>query len=61
MVEVAVGKRIRITKIQQQMMLAVLGASLVLGAALVFSIFFMKYIIFNTTVIKEKYGNWKLL
>ena len=54
MVEVAVGKRIRITKIQQQMMLAVLGASLVLGAALVFSIFFMKYIIFNTTVIKEK-------
>ncbi len=36
MVEVAVGKRIRITKIQQQMMLAVLESLIVLGAALVF-------------------------
>ena len=54
MAEVAVGKRIKISKIQQQMMLAALGTSLVIGAALVFSIFFVKYIVFNTTIIKEK-------
>ena len=54
MAEVAVGKRIKISKIQQQMMLAALGTSLVVGAALVFSVFFVKYIVFNTTIIKEK-------
>lgn len=54
MAEVAVAKRIKINKIQQQMMLAVLGASLVFGVAVVFSIFFIKYIKFNMTVIDEK-------
>jgi hypothetical protein len=54
MAEVAVAKRIKINKIQQQMMLAVLGASLILGVALVFSIFFIKYIKFNIQVIDEK-------
>ena len=50
----AVGKRIKITKIQQHMLLAALGTSLVFGVSLVFSIFFTKYIIFNTKVIDEK-------
>lgn len=54
MAEKAVGKRIKISKIQQQIMLATLVTSLVFGVCLVFSIFFVKYIIFNTTVIEEK-------
>ena len=54
MAEAAVGKRIKISKMQQHMMLAALGTSLVFGVSLVFSIYFMKYIIFNTTVIDEK-------
>lgn len=54
MAEKAVEKRIKISKIQQQIMLAVLGTSLVFGVCLVFSIFFIKYIIFNSTVITEK-------
>lgn len=54
MAEAAVGKRIKISKIQQQQMLAVLGTSLIFGISLVFSIFFVKYIIFNSKVIDEK-------
>ena len=54
MAEAAVGKRIKISKIQQQIMLAVLGASLVFGVSLVFSIYFIKYIAFNTKVIDAK-------
>lgn len=50
----AVGKRIKITKIQQQMLLAALGTSLIFGVSLVFSIFFIKYIVFNTKVIDAK-------
>lgn len=54
MAEVAVGKRIKISKIQQHMMLAALGTSLIFGISLVFSIYFIKYISFNTKVIGEK-------
>lgn len=54
MAEVAVGKRIRINKMQQQIILAVLAASLVLGVAIVFCVFFIKYIAFNTKVIDAK-------
>ncbi len=54
MAEAAVGKRIKITKIQQQQMLAILGASLVFGVSLVFSIYFIKFINFNTRVIAAK-------
>ena len=54
MAEAAVGKRIKITKIQQQMLLAALGTSLVFGVSIVLSIFFVKYIIFNSKVIAEK-------
>ena len=54
MAETAVGKRIKISKIQQHMMLAALGTSLVFGVSLVFSIYFIKYISFNTKVISEK-------
>lgn len=54
MAEVAVLKRLKINKIQQQIMLAVLAASLVVGTSIVFMIYFGKYIAFNTTVISEK-------
>lgn len=54
MAEAAVGKRIKITKIQQQQMLAILGASLVFGVSLVFAIYFVKYINFNSRVIAAK-------
>ena len=54
MAEAAVGKRIKITKIQQHMLLAALGTSLVFGVSLVFSIFFVKYIGFNSQVISAK-------
>ena len=54
MAEVAVGKRIKISKIQQHMMLAALGTSLVFGVSLVFSIFFIKYISFNSKVIAKE-------
>lgn len=52
--EVAVGKRIRISKYQQQMIGLVLLAAVVLGMAIVISIFFVKYIVFNGKVIAEK-------
>lgn len=48
------GKRAKISKAQQITMLEVLCASLVLGACLVLSIFMIKYIKFNTQVIKAK-------
>ena len=54
MAEAAVGKRIKISKMQQHMMLAVLGASLVFGISVVISIFFIKYIVFYTKVIDAK-------
>lgn len=58
MVEVAnkpaQGKREKISKAQQYTMLEVLGASLVLGTCIVFAIFLIKYIKFNTTIITEK-------
>lgn len=48
------GKRARISKAQQVTMLEVLCASLVLGTCIVMSIFMIKYIKFNTTIITEK-------
>lgn len=50
----AVGKRVLISKAQQWTMLEVLIASLVLGTCIVFAIFLIKYIKFNTKVISEK-------
>ena len=50
----AEGKREKISKAQQYTILEVLGASLVLGACVVLSIFLIKYIDFNTLVITEK-------
>ncbi len=50
----AQGKRAKISKAQQYTMLEVLGASLVLGTCIVFAIFLIKYIKFNTTIISEK-------
>lgn len=50
----AVGKRFRISKLQQQMMLAVLGASLVLGVSIVFSIHLIKHMRFNAKVISSR-------
>lgn len=50
----ATGKRERISKAQQYTILEVLGASLVLGACVVLSIFLIKYVDFNTLIITEK-------
>ena len=49
--EVAVGKRAKISEAQQYMLLAVLGASVVLGIAISLTIRFAKQISFNATVI----------
>lgn len=51
---VAIGKRIKIDKAKQNMLLAVAGASFILGISLVFAVYFLRYIRFNTTVISEK-------
>lgn len=50
----AVEKREKISRAQQYTMLEVLGASLVLGACMVLSLFLIKYIKFNAKVIGEK-------
>ena len=52
--ELAVGKRIRISKMQQHILLIVLVTSLVFGVSLVLSIYFIKYIVFNTKIIAAK-------
>lgn len=49
--EVAVGKRLKISEAQQYMLLAVLGASIVLGIAISFISYFVHQISFNTQVI----------
>ncbi len=48
------SKRAKISRAQQFTMLEVLGASLVLGACVVISMFLIKYINFNTKVIAAK-------
>lgn len=50
----SVLKRFRISKLQQQMMLAVLGASLILGVSVVVSIYLIKYMRFNAKVIGKR-------
>ena len=50
----AEGKREKISKAQQYTMLEVLGASLVLGTCIVMSIFLIKYIKFNATIIVKR-------
>ena len=52
--EIAIGKRLKISKAQQNMLLAVAGASIVLGVGIVFSIWLIKYIFFNMKVIDAK-------
>ena len=54
MAERSFGKRFRINKLQQQMMMAVLGASLLLGVSIVVSIHLIKYMNFNAKVIKKR-------
>ena len=49
--EVAIGKRAKISEAQQYMILAVLGASLVLGVAVSLVVHFVKQISFNAEVI----------
>ncbi|MBR3233170.1 hypothetical protein IKF74_02755 [Candidatus Saccharibacteria bacterium] len=51
---VAIGKRLKIDKAKQNMLLAVAGASFILGISLVFAVYFLRYIRFNSTVISEK-------
>ncbi len=50
--EIAIGKRAKISKAQQYTLLAVLGASLVLGAAISLTSHFIQMISFNTEIIK---------
>lgn len=52
--DTAIGKRLKISKAQQNMLAAVAGASFILGVSLVFAVYFLKYIKFNGTVIAEK-------
>ncbi len=49
--EIAIGKRAKISEAQQYMLLSVLGASIVLGAAISLTINFIQHISFNTKII----------
>ena len=51
---IAIGKRIKITKTQQHILLSVLAASLVVGVCMVLSVYFIKTIAFNAKVITAK-------
>lgn len=52
--EIAIGKRAKISKAQQNMLLAVFGAALFLGAAVALSVHFIQKISFNTKVIMRE-------
>ena len=52
--EIAVAKRAKISQAQQYMLLAVLGAGIVLGAAISIVMHFMSQISFNARVISEE-------
>ncbi len=52
--EIAIGKRAKISQAQQYMILAVLGASLCLGAGLSLTIHFIKQISFSASVISAE-------
>lgn len=49
--EVAIGKRAKISQAQQNMIVAVIGASVVLGVAIALTVHFVRQIMFNATVI----------
>ena len=51
---IAIGKRIKITKTQQHILLAVLGASLATGICAVLAVYLVKTISFNAKVIAAK-------
>ncbi len=50
----SIGKRLKISKAQKNMLGAILAASMTLGVCLVFAIYLVKYITFNTKVVEEK-------
>ncbi|MBQ8996836.1 hypothetical protein IJ095_02300 [Candidatus Saccharibacteria bacterium] len=50
----AIGKRLKISRAQSNMLGAVAGAAIVLGASLVLGVYFLKYIRFNAAVISAK-------
>ncbi|MBQ3429845.1 hypothetical protein IJG21_00235 [Candidatus Saccharibacteria bacterium] len=52
--EISISKRLKISKAQQNMLGAVLAASMILGICMVLAIYFIKYIKFNATIIGEK-------
>ncbi len=52
--EVAIGKRAKISEAQQNMLLAVFGAAVFLGAAISLSVHFIQKISFNTRVIMSE-------
>ena len=52
--DLAIGKRLKISKAQSNMMAAVLGASVALGMSIVLGVYFLKYIRFNSAIISTK-------
>jgi len=50
----AIGKRLKISKAQSNMLGAVAGASIVLGASLVLGVYFLKLIRYNAAVVSAK-------
>ena len=52
--EIAIGKRAKISEAQQYMILSVLGAAIILGAALSLTLHFIKKISFNAEVIASE-------
>lgn len=52
--DLAIGKRLKIDKAKQNMLAAVAIASLIFGVSLVFAVYFLRYIKFNSAVISEK-------
>lgn len=59
-----IGRRLKISKMHQHMLLAVLITSVLVGVTAVFAIYFIKYIVFNTKVITAKdeaIGNYESL
>ena len=55
--EIAIGKRAKISEAQQYMILAVLGASVVLGVATSLTVHFIQQISFNAQVISAEDGS----
>lgn len=52
--QIEIGKRLKISKAQSNMLAAVAGASIILGMSLVLGVYFLKYIRYNAAVVSAK-------